>query len=91
MYKYGPRFFVGYKFPATCKKLERQRDRSLDIQKYTFQRTTTLHPGQIKQTEIINVPEQTVFMKTREVLPLTPIIFGIKHFDRSSSFLEFLP
>ena len=48
-------------------------------------------PGQIKQTEIINVPEQTVFMKTWEVLPLTPIIFGIKHFDRSSSFLEFLP
>ena len=29
MCKYGPRFFVGYKFRATCKKSERQRDRDM--------------------------------------------------------------
>ena len=29
MCKYGPRFFVGYKFLAICKKLERQRDREM--------------------------------------------------------------
>ena len=29
MCKYGPRFLVGYKFLATCKNLERQRDREM--------------------------------------------------------------
>ena len=92
MYKYGPRFFVGCKFLATCKKSERQRDRSLDRQKYTFQRTTTLHPGPIKQTEIIIVAEETVFMQTLAVLPPTPIIFGIKHFDAEvQAFLSSCP
>ena len=71
------------------RKTERQGDDWTD--KSTDQRTTTLHPGPVKQTEIIIVPEETVFMQTLAVLPLTPIIFGIKHFDRSSSFLEFLP
>ena len=74
MCRYGPRFFVGYKFLATCKKLERQRQRD-------DWRTTTLHPGPIKQTEIIIIAEETVFMQTLAVLPLTSIIFGIKHFD----------
>ena len=32
MCKYGPRFFVGYKFLATCKKSERQRDREMTEQ-----------------------------------------------------------
>ena len=46
---YGPRFFVGYTFLAACKKKkkqkERETDRWLDRQKYTFHRTTTLHSG----------------------------------------------
>ena len=29
MCKYGPRFFVGYKFLGKCKKLERQRGREM--------------------------------------------------------------
>ena len=29
MCKYGPRFFVGYKFLAKCKILERQRGREM--------------------------------------------------------------
>ena len=58
-----------------------ETERWLDRQKYTFQRTTTLHPGPIKQTEIIIVAEETVFMQTLAVLPPTPIIFGIKYFD----------
>ena len=53
----------------------------MDRQKYTSHRTTTLHPGSIKQREIIIVAEETVFMQTLAVLPPTPIIFGIKHFD----------
>ena len=53
----------------------------MDRQKYTFHRTTTLHPGSIKQREIIIVAEETVFMETLAVLPPTRIIFGIKHFD----------
>ena len=32
MCKYGPRFFVGYKFLPTCKKSERQRDREMTEQ-----------------------------------------------------------
>ena len=79
MCKYGPRFFVGYKFLATCKKSERQRQRD-DKQNYTFQGATTLHPGPIKQAEIIIVPEETVFMQTLALLPLTPIIFRFKLF-----------
>ena len=55
--------------------------RWLDRQKYTFQRTTTLHSGPVKQTEIIIVAEETAFMQTLAVLPPTPIIFGIKYFD----------
>ena len=82
MFKYGPRYFAGYKFQATCKTLERQRAREMTEQtKYIFQRTTTLHPGLIKQTKIIIVAEETVFMQTLAVLSPTPIIFGIKHFD----------
>ena len=58
----GPRFFVGYKFLATCKKSERQRDREMTEQTdYTFQRTIALHPGLIKQTEIIIVAEKTFY------------------------------
>ena len=34
-----------------------ETERCLDRQKYTFQRTTTLHPGPIRQTEIIIVAE----------------------------------
>ena len=79
MCKYGPGYFVGYTFLATCKKSERQRQRD-GRQNYTFQRTITLHSGPIKQTEIIIVPEETVFMQFLAVLPLTTIIFGIKLF-----------
>ena len=41
MCKYMPRFFAGYKFLATCKKSERQRDRKITgqilIQRSHFQ------------------------------------------------------
>ena len=64
----------------------------LDRQKDTFQRTTTLYPGPIKQTEIIIVAEETAFMQTLAVLPLTPIIFGIKDFDKEvRAFLSSCP
>ena len=79
MCKYGPRFFVAHKFLATGKKSERQRDR--DRQKYAFQRTATLHLGPSRQTGIIIVAEETVFMQTLASLPTTPLIFGIKAFD----------
>ena len=53
---------------------------------------TTLHPVPIKRTEIIIVPEETVFMQTLTVLPLTPIIFGFKHFDtEAQAFLSSCP
>ena len=69
-----------------------ETERWLDRQKYTCQRTTTLHPGPIKQTEIIIVAEETVFMQTLAVLPLTPIIFGIKDFDKEvRAFLSSCP
>ena len=69
-----------------------ETERWLDRQKHTFQRTTTLHPGPIKQTEIIIVPEETVFMQTLTVLPLTPIIFGFKHFGTEvQAFLSSCP
>ena len=32
MFRYGPRYFAGYKFQATCKKLERQRAREMTEQ-----------------------------------------------------------
>ena len=53
----------------------------MDRQKYTFQRTATPHRGPLKQTGIIIVAEETVFMQTLAALPTTPIIFGIKSFD----------
>ena len=74
MRKYGRGFYVGHKFLATGKKSEKERETggSLDRQKYTFQRTTTLHPGPAKQTEIIIVAEETVFMQTLAALPTSP-------------------
>ena len=53
----------------------------MDRQKYTFHRTTTLHPCSIKQTETVIVAEETAFMQTLAVLPPTPVIFSIKYFD----------
>ena len=60
----------------------------------TFYRTTTQHPGPIKQTEIIIVTEEavfiqtlavvtkeTIFIQTLAVLPPTSIIFGTKNCD----------
>ena len=35
----------------------------------------------MKQADIIIVAKETVFMQTLTVLPPTPIVFGIKHFD----------
>ena len=66
--------------------------RWLDRQNHAFQRTTTLCPCPIKQTEIIIVPKETVFMQTLAVLPLIPIIFGIKDFDKEvQAFLSSCP
>ena len=54
----------------------------MDRQNYKFHRTTTLHPGSIKQREIIIVAEDTVFMQTLAILAPIPIIFCGKHFDK---------
>ena len=61
MCKYGPWYFVGYKFLATCKKSERRRQR--DDWTDRSQRTTTQHPGPIKQTKIIIVAENCFYAK----------------------------
>ena len=53
---------------------DRKIERWLDRQKYRFHRTTTLHPGPIKQAGIMIVAEETVFMQTLRVLPTTPEI-----------------
>ena len=53
-------------------KSERKRDREMTGQKYTFHRTTTLHPGPIKQEEIIIAAEEAVFMQNLALLPPTP-------------------
>ena len=44
-------------------------------------RATTLHPGLIKQVEIIFVACETVFMQALAVLSPTPVIFEIKNVD----------
>ena len=75
-------FFVGYKFLATCKNSERQRDREMTGQtEVHISKNCDTTQGPIKQTELINIAEETVFIQTLAVLPPTPIIFGIKHFD----------
>ena len=52
MCKYGPRFFVGYKFLATCKKSERQRDREMTEQtEVHISKNYHTTPGLIKQTD----------------------------------------
>ena len=43
----------------------------LDRQKHTFHGTTTLHPGPIKQEEIIVVAEEVVFTQTLTLLSPT--------------------
>ena len=52
MCKYRPRFFVGYKSLATCKRseTERQRDDWTD-RKTHFIELSHLHPGPKKQAE----------------------------------------
>ena len=52
MCKYRPRFFVGYKSLATCKRSERQRDREMTGQtEKHFIELSHLHPGPKKQAE----------------------------------------
>ena len=60
MCKYRPRFFVGYKSLATCKRSERQRDREMTGQtENTFYRTITPTPrskktgGETEETELL--------------------------------------
>ena len=81
MCKYGPRFFVGYKFLATYKKSERQRDKQMTGQtEANISKNYHATRRSNKTDKIIIVAEETVFMQIMTVLPPIPIIFCIKQF-----------